>query len=125
LQGELLTLAPIYDYLMALNYKTEGEAIIIEDWAVQFLPVFDALLEESLEQARDIKFESVPTRVFTAEHLVAIMLQTGRMKDYARITKFIEEDVVDRRVLSDIFLRHGLTKKWQDFLTKFELTGTP
>ena len=50
----------------------------------------------------------VPTRVFTAEHLCAIALQTGRPKDHARVAMFFEQGAIDRGVLDDILRRHDL-----------------
>jgi hypothetical protein len=38
---------------------------------------------------------------------VAIMLQTGRLKDHARIVQFMEHEVVDQNRLTDILERHG------------------
>jgi len=38
--AELDILAPLYAYLSDLGYKPEGEAINIEGWPVQFLPIF-------------------------------------------------------------------------------------
>ncbi len=115
LSADLTFLSPLYDYLTALGYKAQGEAVNIEGWPVQFLPVFNPLLEEAVEEAREIKFKLTKTRVMQAEHLVAIMLQTGRLKDYARIMQFVEQKVIDDARLSDILGRHDLMKKWKTF----------
>ncbi len=106
-------LAPLYKYLSGLGYKGEGEAIEIEGWPVQFLPVFNPLLEEAVEKAQVVDFHRTKTRVMRAEHLVAVMLQTGRLKDHARIAQFVEHDVVDQKQLANILARHGLLKKWE------------
>ena len=106
-------LAPLYEYLSGLGYKEQREAIDIEGWPVQFLPVFNPLLEEAVEQAKEVRFQRAKTRVMQAEHLVAIMLQTGRLKDHARIAQFIEHEAVDQKLLADILERHGLIKKWE------------
>jgi hypothetical protein len=106
-------LAPLYKYLSRLGYKGKGEAIDIEGWPVQFLPMFNSLLEEAVEQAKDVRFQRTKTRVMQAEHLVAIMLQTGRLKDHARIAQFIEHEAVNQKKLTDILARHGLIKKWK------------
>jgi hypothetical protein len=92
------TLAPLYEYLSGLGYKGQREAIDIEGWPVQFLPVFNPLLEEAVEQAKEVRFQRAKTRVMQAEHLVAIMLQTGRLKDHARIAQFIEHEAVDQKL---------------------------
>jgi len=105
-------LAPLYEYLSASGYKAQGEAIDIEGWPVQFLPIFNPLLEEAVAQAKEVRFQRTRTRVMQAEHLVAIMLQTGRLKDHARVAQFIEHEVVDQGRLLEILGRYGLIKKW-------------
>jgi hypothetical protein len=77
------------------------------------------LTEEALAQAIDVEFGSTPTRVLSAEHLAAIMLQTGRPKDHARLVQFFEFDALDQAVLEDIVVRHGLTSRWEDFRRRF------
>lgn len=119
--NDLVLLAPIYEYLAALGYQSAGEAVEIEGWPVQFLPAFNPLLEESLAEAADIRFKDIPTRVMRAEHLVAVMLQTGRAKDYSRILQFLEEDAVELPLLASVLARHGLTKQWEEFRRRFQL----
>ncbi len=115
----LLTLAPIYDYLTRRGYRTEGEYVVIEDWPVQFLPPTNALGEEAVAQAVATEVEGVPTRVISAEHLVAMALQTGRAKDFSRILQFVESGVLDADKLDAILNRHGLLDKWEQFANKF------
>ena len=57
--------------------------------------------------------------VLRAEHLVAIALQTGRAKDYARIVQFLEQDAVDADKLKRVLMRHGLVPKWERFEHKY------
>jgi len=118
--GDLVVLTPIYEYLARKGYEAEGEAVNVEGWPVQFLPAYNPLVAEALKQAVEIKFKRTPTRVMSAEHLVAIMLQTGRTKDYARAAKFLEEDVVDVERLEDILSRHELSGKWREFSRRFK-----
>lgn len=73
------------------------------------------MLREAVERAREIDFEGVPTRVMTAEHLMAIALQTGRPKDYARLVAFVEAKVAETNWLRDILERHELSAAWQRF----------
>src|SRR6476619_6755237 len=54
--GKLDILASLYNYLSDLGYKVEKEAINIEGWPVQFLPIFNSLLEEAVEQANEVRF---------------------------------------------------------------------
>lgn len=66
-------------------------------------------------EAREIDFEGVPARVMTAEHLMAIALQTGRGKDFARLLTFVETQTADEEKLRDILERHGLASAWKRF----------
>ena len=61
----------------------------------------------------------IRARLFTAEHLAAIALQTGRAKDKARLLQFIEAGAVDPARLQAIFVRHGLVDSWRKFERQF------
>ncbi len=117
--SSLLSLTPIYKYLTARGCQVEGERIVIGDWPVQFLPPHGALEQEALTEAVKTDFEGIPTSVLSAEHLVAIALKTGRIKDYARIVMFLEQDAVNMEKLNSILLRHGLVPKWEKFESKY------
>lgn len=117
----LITLSPLYEYLGKLGYEPQDETIEIAGWPVQFLPIFNPLLEEAYDQAVTITFHDVPTRIMQVEHLVAIMVQTGRPKDYARILRFLEAKAVNVAALEPILARHGLSEPWQKFLRKFDI----
>jgi hypothetical protein len=117
----LMLLTPIYEYLARRGYLPERETVDIEGWPVQFLPVFNPLIEEAVNEANEIEIGQTPVRVIRPEHLVAIMLDTGRAKDYARITCFLDAGAVDPDNLADVLSRHNLEAKWEDFRRKFEL----
>lgn len=119
-ENELRILAPIYEYLRQAGHKERGEVVYIEGLPVQFLPVFNALTEEAVLEANTIVFARVKTRLMRAEHLVAIMLDTGRAKDYLRIAMFLEHQAVDMRLLKTVLSRHGLLKKWKENEQKFK-----
>jgi hypothetical protein len=119
-QGGILTLQPLYGYLVNQGYdRYEKEAIMIEGWAVQFLPLATPLIEEALIQAADIQIKGVPTRVFTREHLMAISLQTGRPKDVARLLQFTEDGGADMERFAKILERHTLSKAWENFRARY------
>jgi len=111
----ILTLTPIYDFLKARGHTAEGDAVLVHGWPVQFLPAESMLLREAVEQAGEIDFEGVPARVMRAEHLMAIALQTGRGKDFARLVTFMEAGSVDTISLHSILARHGLEAAWKRF----------
>lgn len=118
--GRLIaTPKPIYDYLTARGYKADGEYLVIEDWPVQFLPPTGPLVEDAILQARETDVEGEPTFVFSAEHLAAIALETGRARDKARILQFLEAGALDQHRLREILNRHRLLDRWERFERQF------
>ena len=121
-RGGLVTSIPGWDYLKERGYtEVRGEAIVVEDWPLQFIPVSDALEEEAYLNATTIDFEGEPVRVVLAEHLVAIMLRTGRVKDLARAEMFFSEKSVDLDLLLEIINRHKLDNQWMNFQSQRSL----
>jgi len=106
--GALLTLSPLYEALRAQGYREEKECVNIEGVPVQFLPAYNALVEEALAEAREVIYEATPTRVLRAEHLLAIALQTDRAKDRERVRLLREQASLDSDYLATLLVRHGL-----------------
>ena len=107
----LLTLAPIYEALTKLGGVIEREYVRFAEWPVQILPDANDLVRDAITNAASVAFEGIPTRVFTAEHLCAVALQTGRAKDYLRVIMFIEANAVDRQRLEALIQQHNLTQR--------------
>lgn len=101
------------------RHHIEGEHVHVEGWPVQFLPLNGALAEEALRDAVATEVAGVPTRVFSAEHLVALALESGRAKDKARVLQFVEAGVLDAERLQDILQRHNLVDRWRQFERTF------
>jgi len=97
---------------------------MIGGWPVQFLPPAGPLVEEALACAVTMDVQGMKTRVFTAEHLAAIALQTGRAKDKIRLVQFVEAGVLDATRFQSILTRHGLQAAWQKFERQF-LSDSP
>jgi hypothetical protein len=116
----LIAEMPGWLYLRRRGYsEVRGEAIVVESWPVQFIPVSGPLEQEAYLNAEVLPYEDTAVRVVLAEHLVAIMLKVGRPKDFARIQMFLSQDAVERESLLDIIRRHGLEDKWVAFQNKF------
>lgn len=115
----LVSLSPIYEYLRSHGCIEQDEYIVVQGWPVQFLTPGNDLQEEALDQAVSTSVDGVPTRVISAEHLVAIALETGRSKDHIRILQFVEQKQVDQRRLKRILEEHGLSTKWTQFEQRF------
>ena len=115
--GGLLTLAPIYEALKQRGCEEEGECLLIEGMPVQFLPTYNALLEEALSEARETPYAETLTRVLRPEHLAAIMVQTGRDKDRQRFSTFMQEAALDTDYLHRMLARHQLTDRFNTWKT--------
>lgn len=115
----LVSPRPIFDYLTARGGVVEGEYIVLAGWPIQFLPATSLLVEEALAEAVTVDVEGTPARVFTAEHLAAIALQTGRAKDHARLLQFIEAAAINAERFQGLVRRHGLLDRWQTFERRF------
>lgn len=113
--GGLLSLAPLYDALRTRGYAEEGECVLIEGVPVQFLPAYNALLEEALAEACETTYEGALARVLRAEHLVAICLQTGRDKDRERVRIFRAQAKLDMDYLRGVLERHQLETRWNEW----------
>jgi len=120
----LLLLGPIEKALADMGYtERTNVGYLVEDWPVQFLPVASALDEEALEQAIEIDAAGegeapLKARCLRAEHVVAVALKIGRLKDLARVQAFLEQSAVDLIRLKHVLERHNLTRAWKEFCLK-------
>lgn len=113
---------PIFDYLKGSGYGMKGEHFYVEGFPIQFLPTGKDLLNEAVNEANQFELSnSTVVRVMTPEYLVAIMLDTGRLKDFLRIGVFLQHEVVNLEDLERILAKHKLTQKWKDNINKFQV----
>jgi hypothetical protein len=114
----LLTLTPIYDELRRRGYQAEAECVLVEGVPVQFLPAYNPLLEEALVEAQLLPYGELQTRVIRPEHLVAIMVQTGRHKDRQRFSMFMEQATMDAGYLQEVLLKYQLNERFNKWKTE-------
>lgn len=112
-------LGGIYEYCAAKGYRPEGEAIRVGAWPTQFVPAFNPLTQEAMEQAVTADFEGVALRVVRADHLAVIALSVGRAKDLTRILALLESGSVTGEAIGELAVRHDLADAWQRFERKF------
>ncbi len=113
---QLVLKIPGLDYLKARGYtEWQNEGVVIEGWPVRFMPVANALEREAYENAQEKDLDGTPVRVVLPEHLVAIMLKVGRLKDIARVEMFLSQQAVDVEALKDVLARHGLSERFADY----------
>lgn len=119
-QEGLDELAPIYEYARERGFSTQAESILIEGFPVQFIPAYNDLVREAVENAATLKYRDVEAKVVTAEYLAAIALQTGRTKDRERLIRLLDEALIDRTVLGRILESFGLADKFKKFEKPFD-----
>lgn len=107
----LVTLTPIYEALSRFGGVVEREYVRFGNWPLQILTDATPLLGEAIQRAVDVDFDGIPTRVFGAEYLCAVALQTGRAKDYLRVSLFLEQGAVDKDALQELVQRYGLVDR--------------
>jgi hypothetical protein len=116
--SRLISLSPIYASLRSAGFSEQRGHVVIHGNRVQFIPAYNELVEEAVKEAREISYGRTRTRVVQAEHLMAIMLQTGRPKDRVRIEQMMDQAEFNQGKLEGILERHGLTAKWRSIRRK-------
>jgi len=109
--GVLALLTPIYEALVRYGGIVEHQYVRFGSWPLQILTDATELEAEAIRDAATVAFDGVATRVFRAEHLCAVALQTGREKDYLRVKMFLDQNAVDRDKLADVVERYGLSDR--------------
>ena len=115
-EKRITTLPSIYGWLRKKGYKPYKEHIVIEEIPVQFIPVYDELVKEAVENSADEKYGKTKTRILKAEYLIAIMLQTFRSKDREKIIKILDETKIDIDYLTKILQKYDLKEKFDRFM---------
>src|SRR5258708_3771014 len=75
--GFIVQIAPLYEELKRRGFLPEREHVMIHGVPVQFLPSYNDLVDEAVEQAVTHDYEGVSVRAISAEHLAALAWQTG------------------------------------------------
>ena len=117
--NSLVPLDGIYQWARANNYPEDKEHIIIEGIPVQFLPAFNELISDAIENSNKVTMFGVETYVMKPEYLMAIMLKTGRGKDKTRLVTFFEECDFDKNLLEVILKKFSLIEEYNSFKEKF------
>ncbi|MDQ3021596.1 MAG: hypothetical protein M3R36_13660 [Bacteroidota bacterium] len=109
----LISLSPIYDWFGKKGFKFDKEHIIIEGVPVQFIPVYNELVNEAISNSLEKKFANTLIKVIGPEYLIAIMVQTFRQKDKERIIRFIEESEINNELINEILKKYNLSDKYK------------
>jgi len=101
-------LGAIYSWAKQNKFQLDGEHIIIEGIPVQFLLAYNDMVMEALVNADEIKLFDENTYILKAEYLMGMMIQTGRMVDKERLSRFISESEYDKPFLQSLLLKYNL-----------------
>ena len=107
-----VTLARQTQWLARRGYSAAGEHVMIESVPVQLLPAYNPLVAEAVAASVERPLGQAKARVCRPEHLMAVLVQTGRPKDRARLQMFLEEAEFDRALLEELIDRYGLMDRW-------------
>jgi len=108
----LARLEAIYQFARDRGFEPHAEFIRMHGWAVQFLEGAKPLWKDAVRQARTLRFEREVVRVIDPEFLAAMMVETGRSKDWIRLADFFESNVLDRERFETILRRYDLWETW-------------
>lgn len=111
----LMPMMELYRELDRRRYQLDGIYHLVEGIPVQFLPDSPDLVEEAVREASTIDFEGIGTRVPSAEHLIAIMVQTDRLKDRVRVLQMLEQVELDESRMEAILNRYSLMEKFENW----------
>lgn len=116
---KIIILTPFYDFLLKKGYKTHKEYIIIGDIPVQFIPSSTDLEKEAVKDAISVKYKNINIKIMKPEYLIAVFLKVYRPKDKDKLIKLLDQTKVNKTFLTDILLRYGLDKKFDEFVKKY------
>jgi hypothetical protein len=111
--GGIVTLEAVYAFFRARGAEVEAERLAFGGWLVQLLPPPTTLVEDALQRAVSYEVEGVSVPVFSMEHLAAICLETGRLKDKVRLEQFLDSPRFDREGFLALVARFGLDERWR------------
>lgn len=114
----IIQFSSIYDYLKEKGYnKWIGQWIVIEGIPVEFIPA-EGLGEEAVENAKEIEFEGIKTKIMIPEYLIALLITAGRDKDIIKVRMLLDQAEVDAERLKIILNKYDLNEKYRCFTKK-------
>ena len=103
-----VSLDSIYAWARDRGFAIDAEHVLIHGVPVQFLPAYNALVEEGVATAKELIYEDIPVRVVDPVRLVALALQAGGARRRERALQLMEQEGFDRELLQSVLAKHGL-----------------
>jgi hypothetical protein len=115
--SKLISLEPLYNFLLKKGAKKEGQYIVYAGWPLQFLPADTSpLVAEALANAQEFEADNISVYIFNPEYLAAVALETGRPKDKYRLLALVESGILNTKALLVILNRHGLERRYREWV---------
>jgi hypothetical protein len=115
--GIIISLEPVFEFMRKQGHRMDSKGYFwIHGMKVQLIPVSDGLDGEAYEESKDILVGSTPVKSFSAEYLLAIMLEIERTKDLLKMTMILDQaKELDENKFADILRRYDLVSAWKDY----------
>ena len=118
----LVSLSPIYEFLKQNGGIVKDEYVVIHNTPVQFLVPYNPLIDAALKNCIEANYADAKVRIFSLEYLMAIMIQTGRGKDKARLEEILKAKLAfNQDKLQSILTEFDLSIKWIKIQSGFDL----
>jgi hypothetical protein len=114
----LLDMTPLIEFLKTKGGKADKECVILEGVPVQLIPAYNDLVVDAVNKAEPVMYGKVKTRILRKEHVLAIMLQTGRPKDLLRMGQLFEQAPPAMAGWIRLLKKYGLIEKWKRYWEK-------
>lgn len=119
--GVLVNLAPIYSFFVKHNCTIKDEYILVDGIPVQFLVPYNDLVTEAVQNSKQVKYGTVKVKLPPLEYLMAIMLQTNRLKDQARLEEINRFGIkYNLRLFLKILSKYKLSDRWNKLKGQFK-----
>jgi hypothetical protein len=105
----------ITELLREAAAKKPHKRIMIGGEPVQIVPSPSLLYDEAIETAVSLSVEGQSIKVMRPEYLICTALTAGRMKDFAKIEKMLDEAEVDQDLLKELIARFNLKAVWKRY----------
>jgi hypothetical protein len=115
----LLDMTPMITFLKSKGGKAEKECVILEGTPIQLIAVYNDLVTEGVKKAVPVTYGSVKSRILRKEHVLALMLQTGRPKDFLRMGQMFQEAPPLKAVWMRLVEKYDLIKLWNRYMEKY------
>ena len=79
----------------------------------------DILEKKAIEEAIDIEYEGIKTKVMTPEYLIALFLRTNREKDKRKIQMLLDQTEINTKKLNKILTDHDLKERFIKFQRRY------